>query len=328
MQPFGQRRRAVARSQVFVGDVAAEPAGRRLAGPGAQRQAAERRRQRNRVLPERERFAPGRLARHLAEHVLGQRHQVVVVGVAQVELQHRELGVVLGRNPLVPEVTVDLEHTFDAPHRQPLQIQLGRDPHVQPHVERVVVGHERPRQRAAGDRLHHRRLDLEEPAVGQEVAHRRDDAAAHLEHAARVGVDDQIEVALAIADFDVLQAVPLLRQRQQALGEELQLRRPDGELAGFRAEQPSLHADPVAEIEQLEQLEVALRERVLAEVDLDARLSVREHEEVRLAEAADGEDASRRPHHDLCGVELLAGLAGVVLATIASIAAPGSKRRG
>ena len=164
------------------------------------------------------------------QHLLGQRHQVVVVGVAPVELEHRELGVVLRRDPLVPEVAVDLEHPLDAADRQPLQIQLRRDAHVQPHVERVVMRDERPRQRAAGDRLHHRRLDLEEPAGDQELADRRDDAAAHLEHAPRVGVDDQIEIALAVADLDVLQPVPLLRQRQQALGEKLERRRPDREL--------------------------------------------------------------------------------------------------
>ena len=55
---------------------------------------------------------------------------------------------------------------------------------------------------------------------------RRDDAAARLEHAPRVGVDDEIEVALAVADLDVGQPVPLLRQRQQALGEEVRAATP------------------------------------------------------------------------------------------------------
>ena len=38
--------------------------------------------------------------------------------------------------------------------------------------------------------------------------------------APRVGVDDQVEVALAVARLDVGQAVPLLGQRQEALGQE------------------------------------------------------------------------------------------------------------
>ena len=98
-----------------------------------------------------------------------------------------------------------------------------------------------------------------------------DHAAADLEDPARVGIDDQIEVALAVADLDVGQPVPLLRQRQQALGEEVQPRRPDRQLVGLGAEQPPLDADPVAEVEQLEDLEVERRQRVLADVDLDLR---------------------------------------------------------
>ena len=93
---------------------------------------------------------------------------------------------------------------LDAAHDEPLQIELGRDAHVERHVERVVMRDERARQRAARHRLHHRRLDLEEAARDQKLANRRDDTAAHLEHAPRVRVDDQIEIALPVACLDVL----------------------------------------------------------------------------------------------------------------------------
>ena len=97
------------------------------------------------------------------------RHQILVVAVRLVELEHRELGVVLRRDPLVPEVARDLVHALHAADRQPLQVQLRRDPQVQIHVERVVVRHERPRHRAARDRLHDRRLDLEIAAIVEEA---------------------------------------------------------------------------------------------------------------------------------------------------------------
>ena len=103
------------------------------------------------------------------EQLLGERHQVVVVGVGLVELEHRELGVVLRRDPLVAEVAVDLVDALEAADDQALQVQLGRDAQVEVHVERVVVGDEGPRRGAAGDRLHHRRLDLEEAARVEEA---------------------------------------------------------------------------------------------------------------------------------------------------------------
>ena len=98
----------------------------------------------------------------------------LVVAVGLVELEHRELGIVLGRDPLVAEVAVDLVDPLEAADDQPLQIQLRRDAQEELHVERVVVRHERPRQRAAGDRLHHRRLDFEIAARVQEPADRRE----------------------------------------------------------------------------------------------------------------------------------------------------------
>ncbi len=131
------------------------------------------------------------------------------------------------------------------------------------------------------------------------------DPAARFEDAARIGVDDQIEIPLAIADLDVRQAVPLLGQREQALREKVQSRRPDRELVRLGAEQPALDADPVAEIEQLVDPEIELRDRVLPDVHLHLRAAVRQHEEVRLAERADGQDASGGDGLDAIGLELV-----------------------
>ena len=87
---------------------------------------------------------------------------VVVVGVGLVPLEHRELGVVLGRDALVAEVLAELVDAVDAADDAALQVELGRDPQVEVAVEGVVVGGERPRQRAAVERLEHRGLDLDE----------------------------------------------------------------------------------------------------------------------------------------------------------------------
>jgi hypothetical protein len=140
----------------------------------------------------------------MLQQFLGQRHQVVVVRVGPVELEHRELGVVLRRDPLVPEVTVDFKHALDAANGEALQVQLRGNAHVEPHVECVVMRLKWPRQRAASHRLHHRRLDLEEPAPDQEFAKGRDDATADLEHAPRVGVHGQIEIALPVSRLNIL----------------------------------------------------------------------------------------------------------------------------
>jgi len=69
---------------------------------------------------------------------------------------------------------------------------------------------------------------------------------------------------------------------------------PDGQLVRLRPEQVAPDADEVADIEELEHLEVAVAERVLADIGLDAAAAVGQREEVRLSEAADRHDAARR----------------------------------
>ena len=118
---------------------------------------------------------------------LDQVHQVAVVRVGPVQLEHRELGVVPGRHALVAEIAIDLVDALEAADHQALEIQLRRDAQVHVHVERVVVRDERPRGRAAGDRLHHRRLDFDEIARVEEVAQVAHDARALAEHLARLG---------------------------------------------------------------------------------------------------------------------------------------------
>ena len=228
------------------------------------------------MLAERDPIGADRLARDGREHLLGHRHQLLVVAVGLVELEHRELGVVLRRDPLVPEVAVDLVDALDAADGQPLQVQLRRDAQEQLHVERVVVRHERPRERAAGDRLHHRRLDLEVAARVQERADRRQHPAAHLEDLARVRVDDEIEIALAVAHLDVAQAVPLLGQREEALGRGTRARRPRSSArwswSGTGCPRTPMKSPKSS---SLKIAKSRSRERVLADVDLDARPAVR-----------------------------------------------------
>ena len=258
------------------------------------------------VLAELHLVGAGRLARDGRDHLLGHRHQRLVVAVGLVELEHRELGVVLRRDPLVPEVTVDLVDPFDAADAQPLEVELRRDAQEQLHVERVVMRHERAGEGAAGNRLHHRRLDLEIAASVEELPHRGQHAAPHLEDAPRIRVDDQVEVPLPVADLDVGQAVPLFGQRQEALRQELEPGGVNRQLVGPGPEHVAFDADEIAEVEQLEEAEVALAERVLPDVDLHPGLAVGDGEKIRLAEAADRQDAAGRPDVDALGGQGLA----------------------
>ena len=161
-------------------------------------------------------------------------HDVVVVDVGLVGLEHGELGVVLEAHALVAEVAADLVDAVDAADDAALEVELDGDAQVEVALELVVVGDEGPRHGAAVERLQDGRLDLDEAALVEEAADGGDDAGALDEDLARIVVDDGVEVALAVARLDVGQAVELLGQRAQRLGEELPGGGPQRKLAAPR----------------------------------------------------------------------------------------------
>ena len=159
-----------------------------------------------------------------------------------------------------------------------------------------MVGDERPGRGAARHRLHHRRLDLDVVARGEEAPQVGDRRGARPEDAPDVRVDDEVDVALAVAGLDVHEPVPFLGQRPERLGEQPDVVGLDGEFARPRAERPAADADHVAEIERPVELEGRLAQAVAARVDLDASRAVLEVEEPRLAEVAQADDAPRDAH--------------------------------
>ena len=123
-----------------------------------------------------------------ADHLLGAAHHAVVVGVRLVELELRELGVVLEADALVAEVAADLVDPLEAAHDQPLQVQLEADAQEQLLFELVVERGERPRGRAAVNRLEDRGLDFEEAVRVQVAAHGGDQLGPRAEHLAHFGI--------------------------------------------------------------------------------------------------------------------------------------------
>ena len=128
------------------------------------------------------------------------------------------------------------------------------------------------------------------PAAVEETPDAGHHARPSLEHPPRIGIDDEIEVALAVPRFDVGQAMPLLRQRQQAFREEVQPRGPDRQLVGLRPEEPPFDADVIAKVEQLDRCWKSCCGSESSRIYTCSRESVGEDEEVGLAEPPNAED--------------------------------------
>ncbi|MNF73573.1 hypothetical protein D3C84_555780 [compost metagenome] len=252
----------------------------------------------------------------LAEQLLGEVHVVFVVGVGVVELEHGELGVVPGRHAFVAEVAVDLEDLLEATDHQALEVQLRRDAQEHRHVQRVVVGLERLGRGTTGDGLQHRGFHFEETAVVEEVADVGDHLGAHAEGLAHLLVDDQVDVALAVAGLGIGQAVELVRQRTQRLGQQAGFLHVDVQVSFAGTGQHAADADDVAQVPVLDRFEGLGRQGLAVDVELDAPAGVLEDHE----RAAVEHDAPGHADLDLLGFQLnLAGL-DVLLLQLARLA--------
>ena len=142
----------------------------------------------------------------------------MVGGIGLVEFQHGELGIVPGREAFVAEVAVDLEDPVKAADQEPFEVEFRGDAQVEVHVQGLVVGLERLGGGAAGDRLHHRCLDLHEIEVVEVFPDQTDDLHPFAKDITALGGDNQVDITLAVTGLDIGEAVPFFRQGAQRLG--------------------------------------------------------------------------------------------------------------
>ncbi len=107
------------------------------------------------------------------------------------------------------------------------------------------------------------------PLLRHGLAERGDQLRAAQEDGQRLGIAEQVDVALAVALFLVGQAVPLLGRGEQALGQERQLLGEDGQLAGLGMAEAAVDADQIAQVELFDQAPAEIADLLLADEDLD-----------------------------------------------------------
>ena len=215
----------------------------------------------------------------------------------------------------VAEVLANLVDALEAAHDEPLQVQLRGDAQVEVDVQRVVVGDEGACAGTAGDGLQDGRFHFGIAGFVQHGTHGADDFRALQEGIFHAVVHDEVHVALAVAQFGVLEgvighAVLVLHdgQRAQALGQYGQLLGVHADFARLRAEHEALHADEVAQVQQAFEdgvihIFVLVRADVVAgDVHLDAPFGVLQFDERGLAHDAAAHHASRDGHLARLGI--------------------------
>ena len=110
----------------------------------------------------------------------------------------------------VAEISVELKNLIESTDKQTLEVKLRSDAQKEIDPEGVVVRFKRLGRSSTRNRLHHGCLDLDERTVFEEAANFTNDGDALFKNFQRLRVGDQVEVALAVFDFRVLNSVPLV----------------------------------------------------------------------------------------------------------------------
>ena len=217
--------------------------------------------------------------------MLGEVHSVVEVAQGPVGLERGELRAVPGVDPLIAEVTGNLEHPLVAPDDQPLEVQLRRDAQAELGVQRVGVSEERAGYGPAGLRLQNGGLDLHEVLGLEPVPQDGQGLEADVEDPPALLVGQQVHLALAVPGLRLVQAVPLVRQRPQRLGQDLQARDVDGQLPPAAGDHFAGGTHPVAQVDQRLDRGRVRRKVVSLEHQLNGSAGVFDRDEPELAVA-------------------------------------------
>ena len=233
------------------------------------------------------------------EHALGEVHHPVVVLVLHIEFHAGELGVVRAVHALVAEVLADFVHAFEAAHDQALEVKFRGDAAIHLLVERIEVCDEGTRRSTAGDVLERGSFHFRVAGFVEDGAQGADGLGTLVERVLHLRIHNEVDVTTAVAQFGILKGVVdhavlffWRGERLEALGQHGDFASVYRDLAGLRAEHEALHANEVAEVEELfhhavvERLVLFGADVVAGDVDLNAAARVEQFEERSLAHDA------------------------------------------
>ena len=240
---------------------------------------------------------PQDVLRRLADQFFRNVHDRFHVAVSLVQLQRREFRIMFDIHAFVTEDTAQFIYPFHAADDQSLQVQFRGDAQIEFDVQGVVVCNKRPCRGAAGNSVQDRRLDFQKAIFVEDTTDALDDLRPFDKDIFHFGIDDEVHIALPIAQVHVLKAVEFFRQRLQGFGQELQVFDADGRFARMGQEDRARHADDIAEVHQFRDGIDLFAQHVLAQVELDAARLVMEVHEARLAVAADSHDTAGHFDH-------------------------------
>ena len=176
--------------------------------------------------------ASSEVLHHGGEHIFGEVHEIVEIGVGHVELAGCVFGVVGLINGLVSEVFAYFEDSLKTSYYAFFEEEFRGNSHVEFHIKIIVMGDKRSGCSSSRDHIHHGSLYLNEIHFGQVVSHIGDHFGPHNEGFPGLVVHDHIKVPFSVSAFSVLESCMGIGQHVQTRGEQLNLESGNGKFLG------------------------------------------------------------------------------------------------
>src|SRR5262249_35354163 len=142
----------------------------------------------------------------------------------------------------------------------------------------------------AGGGMQHGRIDFQEAQVVQVLPDILQDANPLDGLVAQLGVVNQIEIPVPERKFDVFDAPPLVRMRQQRLAEVVQLVGKNRKFAGLGSPEPAFDAKLVAKVEKLGQSPGRVPDLFLSDHHLNSPGAIAKIKEANFAHFSHAQD--------------------------------------
>ena len=151
--------------------------------------------------------------------------------------------------PFIAKIPIYFKDPVEAAHQQTFEIQFRGDAQIQGHGQDVVIGFKRPGRGAPGNGLHHGGFHFQEAPLVHKLPHEPDDPGAGAEDVFDLGIDDEVEIPAAIAEFHVAETVVFFGQGPDGFGQQDKTGHGQGKFCGLGAEETAGEADNIAQIQ-------------------------------------------------------------------------------
>ena len=115
-----------------------------------------------------------------------------------------------GRESLIAEITIDLEHFLQTADGEALKIEFRGHPEIHLHIKRVVMRNKGPRRGTTGNGMQHWRLNLNKLPLNQKLPNTLNRRRTDTKDLTCLGVHDKVNITLAVAHLLIDQTMILV----------------------------------------------------------------------------------------------------------------------